>query len=336
MTGIDNILSFRELQIGFGSGNKKRLLLPPVSEDAGKGELIAVIGRNGIGKSTLLRTLAGIQKPLAGEVLYNGISIDKLDRSDLARITGYTSTEILKVSNMKVFDLVSLGRYPYTNWFGTISAEDHDIIQDAMEKTSVAAFSDRFIAELSDGERQKTMIARMLAQNTFVMLMDEPTAFLDIRGKFEVLNLMRNLSHNAGKTIIFTTHDLSMALSHADKIWLVLDKTMKDGAPEDLLMKGDFDHLFDSSYVEFNAVTATYSLRTENKGSFHIAGEGTKLHWTREAIKRAGYTVSETATMPFIEIMEDKWLLRSGDYAKEFNSIYELVKGIGLLQRNSI
>jgi iron complex transport system ATP-binding protein len=327
------ILSFRSLQIGFQSGNRRRSLLPPVSEDAGKGELIAVIGRNGIGKSTLLRTLAGIQKPLAGEVLYNGVSVDQMNRSELARIAGYTSTEILKVSNMKVFDLVSLGRFPYTNWFGSISSEDQEIIQDAMKKTSVAGFSDRFIAELSDGERQKTMIARMLAQNTAVMLMDEPTAFLDIKGKFEVLNLIRNLSHYSGKTIIFTTHDLSMALSHADKIWLVLDKGMKDGAPEDLLMKGDFDHLFDSKFVEFNATSATYSLKTENKGSFYVKGEGLKLHWTCEAIKRAGYTISEDITMPYVEIRDEKWLMRSESSVIEYLSIYELIRGIGFTRR---
>jgi iron complex transport system ATP-binding protein len=196
-------------------------------------------------------------------------------------------------------------------------------------------FSGRFISELSDGERQKTMIARMLAQNTSVMLMDEPTAFLDIRSKFEVLNLMRNLSHNEGKTIIFTTHDLSMAMSHADKIWLTLDTGMKDGSPEDLLMRGDFDHLFDSTLVEFDGMNGTYSLHTENKGTISVKGDGSKLHWTTEAIKRAGYSVAEQESGNFVEIREDRWILSIRNVNHEYFSIYELVKGISSLYRQS-
>jgi iron complex transport system ATP-binding protein len=336
MTEGKKILAFDSLGIGFKTGRVKRLLLPPLTESAFSGELIAVIGRNGIGKSTLLRTLAGIQNPLEGEVYYNGTSLSAMSRSDLATIVSFTSTEILKITNMTVYDLVSLGRFPYTNWFGSLSREDDEMISDALEKTSLKGFAGRFVSELSDGERQKTMIARMLAQDTSVMLMDEPTAFLDIRSKFEILNLMRNLSHNEGKTIIFTTHDLSMALSHADKIWLTLDSGMKDGSPEDLMMRGDFDHLFDSSYVDFDGMNGTYSLHTEDKGTLFVKGEGRKLHWSREAIKRAGYSVTDKETENFIEIRNDRWILCYEGNTYEFLSIYELVKGLASINRQSI
>ena len=156
-----------------------------------RGELIAVIGRNGIGKSTLLRTLTGLQPPLGGEILYSGKNIREYSRMELAQKVGYISTEIVKVSNMRVYDLVALGRFPHTNWIGKIEAKDHEVIMDALEKTSMVSFRRKFVSELSDGERQKAMIARILAQDTGIMIMDEPTAFLDVASKYEILHLMQ-------------------------------------------------------------------------------------------------------------------------------------------------
>ena len=166
---------------------------------------------------------------------------------DLAQKVGYISTEIVKVSNMRVYDLVALGRFPHTNWIGKIDMKDHEAIMDAIEKTSMKPLYRKFVSELSDGERQKAMIARILAQDTGIMIMDEPTAFLDIGSKYEILHLMHHLSDKSNKTIIFSTHDLQMAISQSDKIWLILDNELIEGAPEDLMIAGAFDHLFDSS-----------------------------------------------------------------------------------------
>lgn len=329
MLTASTILSLESLQIGFNAGGRKKILLPELGASASKGELIAIIGRNGIGKSTLLRTMAGLQEYLGGNIFYSGRRIADFKRTDLARTAGFISTEIVKVSNMTVYDLVSLGRFPYTNWYGNISPKDDDIINDAMEKTFVSTFSKRFISELSDGERQKAMIARMLAQNTEVMLMDEPTAFLDIESKFSILHLLHQLSHEEGKTIIFTTHDLHMAIGHTDKIWLMLDSGLKEGSPEDLIIAGEFDHLFSSASIQFNSKNGTFSLKGKKKGCLFIEGEGLNKHWTKEAIRRAGFSVSEVKTIPYIKIVSDKkWHLISSDSEKEFYSIYDLVKGL--------
>ncbi len=322
------ILVLDSLEIGYGSGRNMKVLLPSLSASAKKGELIAVIGRNGIGKSTLLRTLAGVQESLGGRLYYSGHDIREFSKPELARKVGYISTEIIKVSNMRVYDLVALGRFPHTNWIGRIEIHDQNIIQDALEKTSMNPLSRRFVAELSDGERQKAMIARLLAQNTGIMVMDEPTAFLDVASKYEILHLMHWLSDKEKKTIIFSTHDLQMAVSQSDKIWLMLDDELLEGAPEDLMISGAFSRLFDSSAVIFNSQEGTFSFRSEAKGNIYIEGTGTNRLWTEKAVRRAGIDISDERTLPFISIPTSdnpNWRLSSHAGKDEFPNLYKLI-----------
>ena len=322
------ILSLDSLRIGYLSGKRENSILPAINGSACQGELIAVIGRNGIGKSTLLRTITGLQPALGGNILYNGRNISDYSRKDLAQKIGYISTEIVKVSNMRVYDLVALGRFPYTNWIGKIDTANHQVIVDAIEKTGMTGLSERFISELSDGERQKAMIARILAQDTGIMVMDEPTAFLDIGSKFEILHLMHILARKSGKTIIFSTHDLNVAMSQADKIWLILDNRMQEGAPEDLMARGAFDNLFDSSAVKFNPENGTCLFQSEEKGTIHVEGSGILRHWTEIAINRAGFSVSDIKTLPYLEVPsgdKTKWQLIDENSTVEFASIYEMV-----------
>jgi iron complex transport system ATP-binding protein len=333
---LSEILTLESLKIGYQSGNHKNVLLPPLNANACKGELIAVIGRNGIGKSTLLRTLTGLQPAIGGEIYYNRKSIKDHTKTELAQKVGYISTEILKISNMSVYDLVSLGRFPHTNWIGRIDSFDHGVIIDAIAKTGMSAFGNRYISELSDGERQKAMIARILAQDTGIMVMDEPTAFLDIRSQYDILHLLHVLSQENEKTIIFSTHDLHMAISQSDKIWLILEDKLIEGAPEDLMMKGAFDHLFDPSHVQFNSDDGTFSFRREERGSIFLEGDGKIRHWTEKAINRAGYSLSETMTNPYIRVPvshSSNWQLLVSDKIYEFGSIYELV---GSLVRDNL
>jgi iron complex transport system ATP-binding protein len=332
MAGSDEILSISSLKIGYQSGKKSKLLLPPLNAGAKQGELIAVIGRNGIGKSTLLRTLTGLQRPLGGSIYYSGVNINDISRIELAKNVGYISTEVIKVSNMRVYDLVSLGRFPYTNWIGKIEAKDHEIITDALEKTSMSHFQSKLISELSDGERQKVMIARILAQNTDIMVMDEPTAFLDVAGRYEILHLLKSLTRDSSRTIIYSTHDLQMAVSLSDKIWLILDDLLREGAPEDLMIEGEFDRLFDSSVVQFNSLDGTFSFRNETRGTIAIKGEGKMRHWTEMALYRAGFAVSGEAFLPVIIIPSEgskHWQVKTDHNIMEFNSIYELMNFLG-------
>jgi iron complex transport system ATP-binding protein len=330
-TSHSPVLTLNSLEIGYFSGKKRNVLLPPLNAVANKGELIAVIGKNGIGKSTLLRTITGLQPGLGGEIIVKEKNIRQYSRMNLAQEVGYISTEIIKVSNMKVVDMVSLGRFPHTNWIGRIEREDENIILDSINKTSMAAYCSRFVSELSDGERQKVMIARILAQDTGIMVMDEPTAFLDIGSKYEILHLLHKLSRESQKTIIFSTHDLHMAISQADKIWLVLDDKLKEGAPEDLVIEGAFNHLFDSSPVQFSAENGTFTFRGEERGKLYIEGHGFARHWTCEAVKRAGFGVSEEMTDDFVKVIKGGktiWRLISQYGSMDFYTVYDLIKHI--------
>lgn len=326
------ILSLRSLEIGYSSGWNKNILLPPLSAHANTGELIAVIGRNGIGKSTLLRTLAGLQPSLGGDILLNGKKLQEYARLELAQKVGYISTEIVKVSNMTVYDLVALGRFPHTNWIGTIDRENHDIILDALEMTNMSGFRNRLISELSDGERQRVMIARTLAQDAGIMIMDEPLAFLDIGSKYEILQLMQQLSLKESKTIIFSTHELNMAINQSDKIWLINKNRIVEGAPEDLGIAGIFDSLFDSETVKFNSLSGTFSFHNKELKRIYLEGEGVFRQWTEKAINRAGYSVSAGKSIPYIIVPSgenSKWQLITDDLSVDFTSLYDLVLRLG-------
>jgi iron complex transport system ATP-binding protein len=323
------ILSFQSLLIGYISARKQKILLPPLGATAYESELIAIVGQNGIGKSTLLRTVAGLQNALGGTVKIHGQTLESYTRIDFARNIGYISTEPIRVANMKVYDLVSLGRYPHTNWLGKLMPDDHEIIMDAIEKAGMQLLINRYLTELSDGERQRAMIARVLAQDTDLMIMDEPTAFLDIKSKYEIVHLLHDLSKNRGKTIIFSTHDLNIAVSEADKIWLLLQDTFTEGAPEDLIINGAFNTLFKDSLVRFNQADGSFSFRSEFKGNIYVNGEGIIRTWTEKALNRAGYAVSaHDAKIQVKVVTEDKiirWRVEGNQVNKDFRSLYDLI-----------
>jgi len=326
---VDNILSFSSLLIGYRSGRNKNILLPPLNAFAQKGELIAVIGENGIGKSTLLRTITGLQEPLGGKVFLGDKPLDELPRYALAKKIGYISTEPVRVTNMKVYDLVSLGRYPHTNWLGKLYADDHAIVADAIEKVGLQPLLNRYINELSDGERQRAMIARVLAQDTEILVMDEPTAFLDIRSRYEIVHLLHDLSKTRQKTIIFSTHDLLTAISDSDKIWLTLKDSFIDGAPEDLIINGVFDRLFGDSSVKFNQSDGSFSLKRAMQGNVFVDARGVDRYWTEKAVNRAGFGISADQAEIKVSITgkgdAKKWIVSDRELKSEFKSIYELV-----------
>lgn len=323
------ILSLNSLLIGYRGGKVMNALLPPLDAYAGKGELIALIGENGIGKSTLLRTITGLQPSLGGTIILKNKKLEDYSKYDLARNIGYISTEPVRVANMKVHDLVSLGRYPHTNWTGKLNENDHSIVEDAIKKVGLNSLTERYINEISDGERQRAMVARVLAQDTDILVMDEPTAFLDIRSKYEIVHLLHDLSRTRGKTIIFSTHDLLTAVTDSDKIWLTLKDSFIEGAPEDLILSGVFDRLFVESAVRFNPGDGSFSLRRPLKGRIYIVADGIDRYWTEKAVNRAGFGISAGPSVPAIKITgvgaEKRWILEEEENNISFSSIYELV-----------
>ena len=228
------------LSIGYTAKHSVKVVAEGISETISSGELTCLIGENGAGKSTLLRTLSGFLPPLSGEIHIMGKTLKSYRETELAKVIGVVLTEKSNVQNMTVEELVGMGRSPYTGFWGRLRAEDHAKVAEAIDLVGIAELSDRLVQTLSDGERQKVMIAKALAQETPIIFLDEPTAFLDYPSKVEILKLLHKLSSEAGKTIFLSTHDLELALRVADKVWLMTRQDrLKTGLPEDLVVNPD-------------------------------------------------------------------------------------------------
>lgn len=210
-----------------------RTVAADINATAQAGMLTCLLGRNGAGKSTLLQTITGRLRPLAGEVTYDDISIAALSPRQRARMVSIVLTRQPSDVAITTQELVALGRHPYTNYFGTLGAQDRHDVADAMEKTHISHLARRPIAQLSDGERQRALIAKALAQQTPVIILDEPTAFLDYPGRIDTMTLLRNLAHGEGKTILLATHDWELALRHADTLWLLAEQGLTTDRPSE-------------------------------------------------------------------------------------------------------
>ena len=327
------ILQTRDLCIGYAPKRRPRV---EVAADIGvellKGELVCLLGPNGAGKSTLMRTLAGLQKPLAGEVNLEGRDLHGLTESERARLLGLVLTERVDMGNLSAYALVALGRYPYTGWDGRLSHEDEEVVRWAIDAVGARDLASRSVGELSDGERQKVMIARALAQEPAVLLLDEPTAFLDLPRRVEIVQLLRRLAGASDRAVLLSTHDLDLALRCADCLWLLpLDGPLQIGAPEDLVLSGAFQRAF--ADVEFDPAIGSFQLTQEPEGEVGLVGEGLHALWTERALERAGFRVAEDAPT-CVEIFYDNgdaaWRLHTATGDRVCATLYELVKYLKL------
>ena len=230
--------------------------------DVAEGELTAVIGINGVGKSTFLRTISGIQPALSGKILINTEAREDIRPQQLARFISLVLTEQPLSKNLSVAELVALGRQPYTNWIGTLSAEDRKMVKKALALVNIEDLQNKKCYELSDGQLQKVLIARALAQDTKMMILDEPTSHLDMYHKAQVLKLLKQLSQQTGKAIIFATHEINLALQLCDKIILMKPSQVIQDAPKQLIQKGHFENIFPSDLIVFDPVTETFRIKT--------------------------------------------------------------------------
>ena len=218
----NNILTAKSLTVGYSVHGKQNIVLENLNLCLEEGKLTCLFGANGTGKSTLLRTLCGVQPPLAGCVsLHDIANIKDLSRSELAKIISIVNTDYTSVGALTVDEVVSIGRYPYTGFFGVLSRKDKQAVKNAISSVGMNDYTSRHIATLSDGERQKVMIARALAQDTRIIILDEPTSFLDAASRIETLSLLKTLASKNGKAILVSTHDISQALAIADNLWLI-------------------------------------------------------------------------------------------------------------------
>jgi iron complex transport system ATP-binding protein len=255
-----HIIKTVNLNIGYASKKKVNTIAANLNIELGKGKLVCLLGKNGIGKSTLLRTLTKVQPALSGEIFINNNNLKTLNSIDLAKSLSLVLTEHLPESNLSVYELVALGRQPYTNWVGNLSEKDLKFIDNAFEQTNTKHLINSKYYELSDGQLQKVLIARALAQNTDLIILDEPTAHLDIHHTVETFALLKQLAKEFDKTIIISTHEINLALQLADILWLMTPSNFMADTTENLIKNNCLDQLFDSELISFNKTLKQFTV----------------------------------------------------------------------------
>ena len=246
-------IQIKSLSTGYRGKKNVAIVARNINASIRGGELTCLLGPNGAGKSTLLRTLSAFLPPVSGKITIMGRNLEDYSDKELSKTIGVVLTEKTDLRNMSVEDLIGLGRSPYTGFWGTLHDEDRRIVSEAIEMVGIGQLKDRMIQTLSDGERQKVMIAKALAQQTPVIFLDEPTAFLDFPSKVEIMQLLHTLSRTTGKVIFLSTHDLELALQMADTIWLMdREKGIMTGTPRELATNGSLNTFFSQRDIKFD------------------------------------------------------------------------------------
>lgn len=325
-------LEISNLEIGYADKGKTAIKVAgPMDISIESGEFICLLGPNGVGKTTLLRTMAGIQSPLNGEVSILDHNISSISKSRLAKYLSVVLTDRIGYGNLTAYELISLGRIPYTGWFGNLASDDRKKINWAIESTGVDHLAQKSIHELSDGERQKVMIARALTQDTPVILLDEPTAHLDLPNRIDIVRLLRKLARETRKAIIMSTHEMDLALQAADKIWLMTPENINySGAPEDLVLNDIFGKTFTREGIEFDKAHGVFKVVEPYCTEIQIQGDEVGVFWTKRALERQGYTiVSDTDCKESVSVDEvsgiRKWEYGDGSRTASFSSIEEFI-----------
>jgi iron complex transport system ATP-binding protein len=280
------------LRVGYRRrGGRSEVTLDNVEAHLSPGQLTFLLGPNGAGKSTLLRTLVGSQKPLAGRVLLAGDDLARLSARERAKRLSVVLTDPIDVGLMTVRGLVGLGRSPHVGWFSVLAEDDRQTVDWALDVAGASRLAERQVIELSDGERQRAMIARALAQKPSVLVLDEPTAFLDLTRRVELIALLRTLASDTGLAVLMSTHDLDLALRTADQLWLVhADGRFETGGPEDLAMGGSIARAYAGRDIGFDHAAGTFVLTGKGRGpEIAVAATGPALHWAQRAVQRAGF-----------------------------------------------
>ncbi|MDR1202374.1 MAG: ABC transporter ATP-binding protein [Tannerellaceae bacterium] len=306
------VIEIKDLSIGYSVKKNTKVVAEHISSTIFSGELTCLLGANGIGKSTLLRTLTAFLPKLSGEIFIQQQEIDAYTEKELATLIGVVLTEKLDIKNMTTRELIGLGRSPYTGFWGTLSRKDKEIVDNAISLVKITHLAQRVIHTLSDGERQKVMIAKALVQETPIILLDEPTAFLDFPSKVEIMQLLHQLSRKTDKTIFLSTHDLELALQIADKIWLMDNENgIRTGTPEDMALNGSLSNFFARKGIIFDQDTGLFRIENEFDKQVRLIGHGQKYAMIRKALSRNGMMASRKANSDILIEITDAGIVIS-------------------------
>lgn len=326
-TDTATVLETKDLRIGYGRRGSEKVVAGHLDLVLNRGELLGLLGPNGSGKSTLIRTLAGMQAPLGGQIRLGGEELSRLNLKELAKRVSTVLTDRITIGNLSVYSMIAFGRSPYTGMLGRLGDKDREVVRWAIEATGLETFVNRDIARLSDGERQKVMIARALAQDTPVILLDEPTAHLDLPNRVEIIRLLRKLAHETHKTILMSTHELDLALKASDQVWLMnMEEGIATGVPEDLVLDGTFEEVFRRDSFDFDRETGSFRVHRSPDKSITLSGDKIPVYWTTRALEREGFRVRDLPEGAAVQALDNggttSWLV-NGDL--EFRSVEALI-----------
>ena len=300
------MIELQHLTVGYG----KKAILSDINQTIESGQLVCLLGANGVGKSTILRTIAGFQPPLCGTILLNEQDMSSFSTAQRSKAISVVLTERIEVPCMNVVDLIGMGRSPYTGFFGTLTKEDKNIVNEAIDMVGISHLATRTFDTLSDGERQKVMIAKALVQECPLILLDEPTAFLDVVSRIEIMHLLHRLAIEQDKAILLSTHDIEQALVLSDKLWLLTKgEGLQCGVTEDLILSHRMDSLFPHKDIRFDYDHGVYYPTVEGYQKVYVSCEDkTLLHWTMNALNRHGYQCVSTpnAEIPTLKVRSSK------------------------------
>ena len=349
-------LHARELACGYTGADP---VLSGLDITVRSGRLVCVIGPNGAGKTTLVRTLAGLLQPLSGAIMLGDAPLHHVDARDRAREISVVLTRLPVPGYLSVQSFVEIGRHPYTGTLGLLRAEDRAATRAAMEQVGILPLRKRWMSAISDGERQRTAIARALAQAARLMILDEPTAFLDVEARAVVMTLLRRVAHDTGRAVIATTHDIELALRVADDIWMITPGgDLLSGAPEDLVLRGAMDEVFPDHVLRFDLEAGGFRLPQPAGGEIVVSGTGARAVWTAHALERAGLRPvpdtgarsggdgtadaatslrSRSASRLMVTVPDsdhEPWLLHRGDRRWDCTTLGELVERCRAMDRS--
>jgi len=283
---MSNIIACKNLDVGY----EKKIVVEQVNICARKGQLICLLGPNGSGKTTVLRTLTGLLPPVNGIVEINGVDISKIKKGDLAKKMAIVLTEQVSLGLLTVFEIASMGRYPHTNMMGKLSNSDVTIVDDALSLVGAGRLKNRYYFELSDGEKQKVMIARALVQEPELIVLDEPTSHLDVKHKVEVISILRKLCMEKGMTVILSLHDIDIAIKGCQTLLLIENGKVKaQGSPEEIIKNGTIQKLYNIEGAKYNELLGSIEFCSPVIPEVFITGGNGTGTGVYRAVSRAGY-----------------------------------------------
>jgi len=305
------LLVTKDLTTGYSQKKEQVIIHEQLNISLPEGKMVALIGPNGSGKSTLLRTIAGLQKPLSGSVLVDGKNLFSCNNAEKSTLISLVLTDRIEAGYLSVEQVISFGRYPYTGWGGNLSPADWDRIEQAIILCHLERLAKKPFSQLSDGEKQRTMIARAIAQDTPIVVLDEPTAHLDLSYRVEILSLLKQLSRNTNKSIVVATHELDLAMHLADQLWLMpAQHQFFSNIPEELALNGNISDSFNSALVQFDEWSGTFRINRHPTKFIKLTGAGPRAVWTQKALEREGFGIDKKSETEVV-LTEEAWCINN-------------------------